>query len=963
MRALPTGTVTFLFTDIEGSTKLWEEQTQIMQGALARHDALMRAAIEANEGIVFKTIGDAYCAAFSTAPQALAAALAAQLSLQSVKAEGEKVEGEKAEGEKAEGEEAENNGLKLKVRMALHTGTAEQREGDYFGQPLNRAARLLAIGHGGQVLLTDVVQELVRDTLSPTAALRSLGEHRLRDMGRPEYIFQLLHSDLASEFAPLKSLDNLELPNNLPRQVTSFIGRDKEIEDVKSLLGRKRLLTLTGSGGCGKTRLALQVAAEVLEQFPQGVWLVELAALSDPDLVTQVVGNVLGVREEAGKPILQTLLTSLKDRKMLLVLDNCEHLLSACAPLCDALLRACADVRVIASSREGLGIAGETVYRIPSLSMPDLKHTETIASVGLYDSVRLFIDRATAVSSDFMVTSANAPALASVCHRLDGIPLAIELAGARVRSLSVEEIDSKLDNRFRLLTGGSKTSLPRQQTLRALIDWSYTLLSEQEQTLLCRISVFTGGWTLEAVEQVCSGYDLDTLDVLDLLMALVDKSLVSYDDQRGQSRYRLLETVRQYASERLLESAEGQTFRSRHRDYFVTLAQDIQPELSGSDQARGLEQLETEHDNLRQAFKMCEEDSDGVSMGLRLLAAMSSFWIARDYLSEGRVRCQTFLEREENTEPTPERATALISAGNLAYCQGDLKGAKAHFEAALGVRERLGDRHGSAGALGSLGNVAHLQGEYTRARGLFEQALAISRELDIPAWEGVSLGCLGNLSSDMGDYAAARVYLEAALALNRRLGNRGHEAISLNSLGGVAREEAKLTEALLYYEQGLAITLEVGIVHQERDIRFNMAGIRGRLGETSAACALFCQSLEMQHEGADTRSLATKLEDIATFFVAQNYANAACRVWGAAAAIREEIGSPRPVREQDDFERETAAARLTLGDEAFATAWAQGRALTMAQALTYAIEQTGNIGALISSPTDVQLQETGKPQG
>ncbi len=935
MRALPTGTVTFLFTDIEGSTKLWEEQTQIMQEALARHDAVMRSAIEANEGVVFKTIGDAYCAAFSTAPQALASALSAQQSLQYVQTE------------------AENARLTLKVRMAVHTGTAEVRESDYFGQPLNRVARLLAIGHGGQVLLTDVVQELVRDTLSDSATLKSLGEHRLRDLSRPEHVYQLLHPDLFSDFAPLKSLDNSDLPNNLPQQVTSFIGREKEIEDVKSLLGKKRLLTLTGSGGCGKTRLALQVAAEVLEQYPQGIWLVELAALTDPLLVAQAVASIVGVREEAGKPILQTLVTSLKDKKLLLVLDNCEHLLSACAHLVHTLMRACPDFKVVASSREGLGIAGETVYRIPSLSIPDLKHTETIASLSLYDSVRLFVERASSALPSFTVTNANAPAVASVCHRLDGIPLALELAGARVRSLSVEEIDSKLDNRFRLLTGGSRTSLPRQQTLRALIDWSYTLLSVPEQTLLSRMSVFAGGWTLEAVEQVCSGGDLESMDVLDLLMALVDKSLVSYDDLRGQSRYRLLETVRQYARDRLMENAEGSTYRGRQRDYYLTMAEEIRPKLSGLDQSLWLDWLEIEHDNLRQSFTVCEEDPDGAAMGLRLAIALGSFWIVRDYLSEGRGYCMTFLARERNAAPTPERATALVVAGNLTYCQGDLKAAQELYEEALAVREQLGDRRGSAGALGSLGNVAHLQGDYGRARGLFEQALAISRELDIPAWEAVSLGCLGNLVIDMGDDAAAQDYLVAALALNRQLGNRGDEATSLNSLGTIAFAHSNFVEAIQYHEQALAIALEIGSRHQEGDYRFNLANAHAGLGETSAASALYCQSFSMLHAGGDIRSLTDKLETLAAFFMEQGDDESACRLWGAAEAVHEVSGSSRRASNQQDYDRNLTELRLTLCEEDFNVFWAEGRALPITQVLAYAIERTNEIVARLAPPSEV----------
>lgn len=633
MPAFPTGTVTFLFTDIEGSTKLWEAYPEAMRQALARHDILLRQAIEDNNGYVFKTIGDAFCAAFATAPDALNAALAAQIALAA---------------------EVWPQTLILRVRMTLHTGAAELRDNDYFGQPLNRVARLLGAGHGGQTLLSDVAHDLTRDTLPPFASLKSLGEHRLRDLGRPEPVFQLLYPGLPSEFAPLKSLDNPDLPNNLPQQVTSFIGREKEIEAVETLLDKTRLLTLTGSGGCGKTRMALQVAADVLENYPDGVWLVELASLADPALVPQTIAQALSITEEPGKPLAQTLPQALKTRRLLIVLDNCEHVLDACARLVDTLIRACPTLKVLASSREGLGIAGETVYRIPSLSLPDLKHTATPSSLSMYEAVRLFVDRAVAALPAFVVTNQNAPALASLCHRLDGIPLAIELAAARARSLSVEEINNKLDNRFRLLTGGSRTALPRQQTLRALIDWSYDLLNGQERTLLCRLSVFAGGWTLAAAEQIGAGSSatakgIEDWEALDLLTSLADKSLVLVQTQGEATRYHLLETVRQYARDRLTESGESLTVRARHSDCFLTLAEEVRSKLRGSEQGQWLDVLEEEHDNLRQALTWYGEDledAEAEEKGLRLGVALQRFWGVRGHLSEGRERLGALLAQE-----------------------------------------------------------------------------------------------------------------------------------------------------------------------------------------------------------------------------------------------------------------------------------------------------------------------------
>jgi class 3 adenylate cyclase len=481
---LPTGTITFLFTDIEGSTRLWEQYPAAMEAALARHDALAEAVIEQHEGRLVKHRGegDSLFAVFARAVDAVAAAVALQQALA-------------AEPWPAE--------AAPRVRMSLHTGDAAFREGDYFGAAVNRCARLRAVAHGGQLLLSSATQELIRDALPDEVSLRDLGEHRLRDLARPERIFQLLHPDLPSDFPPLTSLNSL--PHNLPQQVTSFIGREKEMAEVRRLLATTRLLTLTGSGGTGKTRVSLQVAADLLEGGGDGVWLVELAPLADPGLVPQAVATALGIREEPGKPLSQSLVDFLKPKRLLLLLDNCEHLLSACAELAELILRSCPGVQILATSREGLNIPGETTYRLPSLTLPDPRQpTPTAESLSQYEAVRLFIDRATAAVPSFAVTNQNAPAVAQLCVRLDGIPLAIELAAARVKAMSVEQINGRIADMFRLLTGGSRTALPRQQTLRAAIDWSYDLLSEKEKILLRRLSVFAGGWTLEAAEQVCA---------------------------------------------------------------------------------------------------------------------------------------------------------------------------------------------------------------------------------------------------------------------------------------------------------------------------------------------------------------------------------------------------------------------------------------------------------------------------
>jgi predicted ATPase len=548
------------------------------------------------------------------------------------------------------------------VRCGLHAGVVERRDNDYFGSPVNRAARIMRAAHGGQVLLSQAVVDCVREILPAAVSLRDLGNVRLKDLATPEHVYQVVHPQLRQEFPALRSLE--ATPNNLPLQVTSFIGREQALVELQRLLARTRLLTLTGSGGCGKTRLSLQVAADCPEQFPDGAWLVELAPLSDPGLVPQTVATVLGLKEEPGKPIVQTLTAHLNDKWLLLLLDNCEHLLDGCAQLADVLVRQCAHLKILASSREALGIGGEQAYRVPSLSLPDPKQVHTSVSVAPFEAVQLFTDRALLACAEFQVTNQSASTLASICYRLDGIPLAIELAAARVRSLGVEEIDGKLDQRFRLLTGGSGTALPRHQTLRSLIDWSYDLLSDSEKLTLQRLSVFAGGWTLVAVEQVCAGDGVSDGDVLDRLTSLTDKSLVVSEQKDRHSRYRLLETVRQYARDRLEDTGGSAAVRVRHRDYYLALAEEADPKLRGAEQAEWLRRLEEEHQNLRAGLEwsLAEAETGG---GLRLCGALQRFWWTRGHLIEGRQWCTRVLCKVGAEERTRERAYVLNAAGVL----------------------------------------------------------------------------------------------------------------------------------------------------------------------------------------------------------------------------------------------------------------------------------------------------------
>jgi len=919
--SLPSGTVTFLFTEIEESARLWEEHPQAMHAGMARHDSLLRRIIADHQGVVFKTIGDAFCAAFAGAPQAVAAALEAQRALTA---------------------ESWPEALPLRVRMALNTGAVESRDNDYFGLPLNRVARLLAIGHGGQILLSQAVYDLVKETLPEDASLGEHGLHRLKDLGQPERVFQLLHPSLPAEFPPLRSLSNPALPNNLPQQVTSFIGREKEIAEVKALLGKTRLLTLIGSGGGGKTRLGLQVAADLLEGVGDGVWLVELAPLTDRNLVAQTVANVLGVREEMGRPLQQTLVDYLKARKLLLLLDNCEHLLDVCTRLADTLLQNCPEVQILATSREPMGIVGEQTFRVPSLSLPPQPTGVTAESVGQYEAVRLFVERATAVQPVFTIT--NAPALAQLCVRLDGIPLAIELAAARVRSLSVQEINGKLDNRFRLLTGGSRTALPRQQTLRALIDWSYDLLQEPEKRLLRRLAVFAGGWTLEAAEQVCvgdtggveeRGQPDEAAETLDLLTSLADKSLVVAEPQEGRARYRLLESVRQYAHDRLVEEGTFEVMRSRHQAFYQALAEEAEPKLLGPEQAAWLERLEREHDNLRTAL----EWPGDAEAALRIAGALWRFWQVRGYFQEGRERLSAALAGAPASIPPPIRAKALNGAGVLARSQGDYDAARAWVKESVDLYREAGDKLGIATSLTNLGLIAYAQGDYSEARTLHADSLALRRELGDKRGIATSLNNLGLVTLEQGDHIAAQAMYFEAVGLYRDLGDKGGMASALNNEGNVAHNLGDFVTARAIYEESLALRRELGDRQGVATSLINLGSVAQKQGDFASAHRMHAESLTLFRELGHRVGIAYALGAFGSLASAQQQYSRATRLWGAAHTLRELLDAPLSPSESAEYDQEFAHTRSALSETDFRLAWSEGSAFTLDHAIDYALAE------------------------
>jgi predicted ATPase len=590
----------------------------------------------------------------------------------------------------------------------------------------------MSVAHGGQVLVSNASAELLHHELPAGISLGDMREHRLRDLPGLERLWQILAADLEQDFPPLQSLR--DIPNNLPAQLTSFVGRKKELEDVKKLLKHAHMLTLLGPGGTGKTRLSLQLAGESMSHYFDGVWFVELAPISDPLLVPRTTAIAIGLREEPQRPVIDMLCDYLREKRMLIILDNCEHLVEACAQMADKILHAAPLVRLLTSSREALGIAGEVTYRVPSLGLPDVEHLPPVSSLSQYEAVKLFIDRAVSAVPKFTVTNENAPFVAQICHRLDGIPLAIELAAAKVRVLSVEQISRRLDDRFRLLTGGSRTALERHQTLRAAIDWGYNLLPPNEQALFRRLSIFTGGWTLEAAESVCSDALIHHDDVLDLLEHLINKSIVTVDENNHETRYRFLETMRQYAQERLIESGENEALRDQHLEYFLYLAETASPHLIRAEQLDWLARLDVDYENLRTALTWAL-GRPSAEPALRLAGALGFYWNMRDYLLEGMKWMDLALGRDwQQTSPAEKKARAKVLYGKatIAHEIDEYEVIGTSASSALALCEETGDAWGKAYARISMGKYLIRTESARNAVPLMEQGLDEFRKMADP---------------------------------------------------------------------------------------------------------------------------------------------------------------------------------------------------------------------------------------
>ena len=949
MGGFPRGTVTLLFTDIEGSTRLLQRVGEHYADVLQTCRHILREAFQQYHGHEVDTQGDAFFVAFARASDAVSAAVTAQRALAS---------------------HAFPEGVTVRVRMGLHTGEPQRTAEGYVGLDVHHAARVISVGHGGQVVLSRTTRDLIEHTLPEGVSLRDLGQHRLKDLQHPSHLFQLVIANLPADFPPLFTLDSH--PHNLPIQPTTFIGREREVATVQRLLEREdvRLLTLTGPGGSGKTRLGLQVAAELIDHFADGVYFVDLAPISDPDLVVPTIAQTLAVKESGTRPMLELLQAFLQEKLLLLVLDNFEQVVSA-APRLSDLLAHCPLLTLLVTSRHVLRLSAEHEFAVPPLSLPDLKHLPDLVNLSQYEAVALFIERAQAARSEFQVSNATAPAVAEICARLDGLPLAIELAAARIKLLPPQALLARLGQRLAVLTGGVRDAPARQHTLRSTIDWSYQFLDVAEQQLFRRLAVFIGGCTLEAAEAVCSEGGAGARSLLDGVASLMDKSLLRQTEQEGaEPRLVMLETIREYAWECLSASGEMESIRKVHAAYYTQLAEEAAPKLTSAEQGLWFTQLERENPNLRAALQWALERKEA-ELVLRLSTALSYFWLISDLLNEGCEWLEQVLAASGEMDASV-RAKVLQGFGLLLLNRGDYKQAERRIEESVALYRELGDTISMARSQRYLALVLLSYGQCRRAILLFEECLT-HYHAGADAWNrAMVLSHLADVYCWQGEYGKARPYAEESLAYFRETGDHVsliealiHWAKGLfNSHENMAAVHALLEEYRtlaqgVSWNKGMALSLmaEVALregdidsarVLIEEDVAFeSVMGFRpdlaealvvwGRVsaahGDDAAAQAHYEESLALASEMGTKLVLPAGLEGLASAVAAKGELSRAARLWGAAHVLRDSMGTPLPPVYRGEYERSVTSARTQLGEQAFATAWAEGRDMTPEQAI------------------------------
>lgn len=907
---LPTGAVTFAFTDIEGSTTRWERDRDAMQEAVRRHDTILRAAITEHGGHVFKTVGDAFCAAFRRPEDALAAMLTAQQVLA------------------AEDFSAVDG---LRVRTALHTGTTDERDGDYFGPVLNRVARLLAVAHGGQVLISGDTAEL-SNGIPLQGSLRDLGFAQLKDLATPEHVWQLDIAGLPNEFPPLRTLD--ALPNNLPLQRTTFVEREYDVAEIKNLLDRHHLLTLVGSGGVGKTRLAIQVGADLLDHYPDGVWFVDLAPIDNPELVASVVAQTVGMSQRQDQRVDESIPPWLKRKKLLLIFDNCEHVLEPIAALAAAILTTAQDVRIVATSRQALNIIGEVAHALPSLTVPPepagLRSEDALG----YGAVALFVDRARTANARFVLTDDNAPIIAEICRRLDGIALAIELAAARVKVLSIPNLAQRLNDRFKLLTGGSRDALPRQKTLTALIDWSYDLLTPQEQRLFARLGVFAGGFGLDAATKISGGEDLDDIDILNLLASLTDKSLVVADTSGEHERYSLLESTRAYALEKLTAAGAHEQLARCHAGYFRDQALDADERArSTGSTAAWLAGVELELDNYRSVLEWALKDGHDLVLGGAVAGALLRLWL-NGLTVEGRYWIG--LAQAGLDESAHPRVAARMWRVLSALSSGKRKHDAA--QRALALSESVGDAMEQAWALDDLAFGLFQMGRLEEAGDANARALAAIRTLKNKPGVAQGLNLAAVIQLGRGDFAAARESFAQSLAAHKALENEFGTAVVLGNLAELEFGEGQVEQAVRLASEALEIHVRGKNASMLAVSYVSIAAYRIAAGDADGAREAACEALRLARQVQQAIIVAIALQHLALLLALRGEVDDAARLIGYVNVQYKELGNEREATEKWGYDKLMAALHEHLSDAQIEKLAAEGAAWPEDQAFEEALK-------------------------
>jgi predicted ATPase/class 3 adenylate cyclase len=906
-------TLTFLFTDIEGSTALLRRLgTGGYAQVLAGHHALIRSALAVHGGTEIDTQGDAFFAVFSSPRACVAAVLEMQQAI---------------------GVHAWPGGEQVRVRMGVHCGEAEQTAAGLVGLDVHRAARVAAVAYGGQVLVSETAAALVRDWLPSGAELTDLGSHRLKDLGRPEQIFQLHAAGLRAEFPPLRSLGSPALPNNLPAQLSAFIGRDHELAEVRGLVESARLVTLTGAGGCGKTRLGLQVAAELLDGSGDGVWLVELAAVTNEDAVASAISEALQLAAQPGRPAPETLVDALASQDVLIVLDNCEHLIGGCAKIAELILRRCPRVHLLATSREPLGIGGEAIYRVPSLSLPGSGGYGSSAAESS-DAIALLVERAREQGIDLSVDGETGALVVSICRRLDGMPLAIELAAARLRSMSLASLHDRLDQRFRLLTGGSRTALERQQTLQATVGWSYSLLNDAEQLLLRRLSVFAESFDLDAAEAVCGFGDIEAFDVPDLLGSLADKSLVEAKPVGVADRYRLLETIRQFAAERLVETGEDEAaaLAAAHCEHFLGVAESAAPYLTGPDQGKWLARLDLDQPNLRRAIGHAVGRPDGTALVLRFGAGLQRYWWGRSLHAEALGLLMPVLQRPDARADPVLFGVALVTA-TLAAQLVDIAAARQLGDQAVELARRLGDDRLLIDSLGVQCATYFFLGQPERGFQLGQESVERARRLGDDVLLAENLMAFLMCSYFLDPVGSQQLFAEA-IACTGRSGDRLityhlHNIAGVQALhvGDILAARAHLDEAAQAMQ---------GIGGNSSQMSSNLGWVLRQEGDPDGARSMFEAGLRTARRNGYRSGMAYATLGLACLAADRGDWHRAGQLHAVAQAFLDLAEEPWQEPEARYRRESLDDVRSRLGDEQAGRAYAQGLALSLDEALDLA---------------------------